>query len=305
MSNELDSNFIDSKLPKASLVRQIIEQAWELYCQLDVHGKLIYASSRFNELMGFVPVDVEQFIEAVESEFRLDVYKLFVHTMQTKTSSKLVFRARGAGEAYLWLECTAIPFCDDKGELIEIAFALQDRTRHKSQESHLVAMAFHDPLTGLPNRRLFKERLHQLLQLAKRTDRPFALLYVDIDDFKMINDTMGHDIGDAFLQVFVDRVQGCLREIDMFARMGGDEFTILLPAVDCLEHVEGIAQRILASVEQTWDIEGHSFRSTVSMGITMYRSDLTDATQMMKEVDIALYQVKGKGRNHYQFYGHS
>ncbi|CAH1206303.1 hypothetical protein PAECIP111891_02872 [Paenibacillus allorhizoplanae] len=304
MSNETSSDFIISKLPKTLLARQIIEQAWELYCQFDVHGKLIYASSRFNERMGFVPDHIEQFIEAVESDFRLDVYKLVVNTLKTKTSSRLEFRARGAGEAYLWLECTAIPFCDEKGELIEIAFALQDRTRNKSQESHLVAMAFHDPLTGLPNRRLFKERLHQLLQLAKRTDRVFALLYVDIDDFKIINDTMGHDIGDAFLQVFVARVQGCLRENDTFARMGGDEFTILLPAVDCLEHVESIAQRILASIEQTWEIQGHSFHSTVSIGITMYRSNLTDATQMMKEVDIALYQVKGKGRNHYQFYSH-
>lgn len=305
MSKEIGSDFINhSKVPKAILARQIIEQAWDLYCQLDAHGNLIYASSRFYEIMGSVPVHIEQFIEAVDVEFRLDVYKLFVHTLQTKTSSKLEFRVRGAGEANLWLECTAISLCDEKGELIEIAFALQDRTQHKNQESHLIAMAFHDPLTGLPNRRLFKEHVHQLLKLAKRTDRMFALLYVDIDDFKIINDTMGHDVGDAFLQEFVERVKSCLREFDMFARMGGDEFTILLPAVDCQEHVEGIARRIVASVEQTWEVQGHNFRSTVSMGITMYRSDHTDVTQMMKEADIALYQVKGKGRNHYRFYSH-
>lgn len=303
MRKDMDSDFIKhSRLPKVSLARQIIEQAWDLYCQLDVHGNLIFASNRFHEILGYVPEHVGQIIEAVESEFREDVYKLFMHTVQTKTSSKIEFRARGINEAHLWMECIAIPLRDEKDELIEIAFALEDSTLRKNQESSLVAMAFHDPLTGLPNRRLFKEHLHQLLQQAKRTDRAFALLYVDIDDFKIINDTMGHDIGDAFLQDFVGRIQGCLREIDMFARMGGDEFTILLPAVDCREHVESIAQRIIACVEQVWDIQGQAFRSTVSMGITMYRSDQTDATQMMKEVDIALYQVKGKGRNHYQFY---
>ena len=200
------------------------------------------------------------------------------------------------------MECIAIPLCDEKDELIEIAFALQDITLRKNQESRLVAMAFHDPLTGLPNRRLFKEHLHQLLQQAKRTDRAFALLYVDIDDFKVINDTMGHDIGDAFLQEFVGRIQGCLREIDMFARMGGDEFTILLPAVDCQEACRKHCSAHHSCVEQAWDVQGQAFRATVSMGITMYQSDQTDATQMMKEVDIALYQVKGKGRNHYQFY---
>jgi diguanylate cyclase (GGDEF)-like protein/PAS domain S-box-containing protein len=305
MRNELDSEFIKhSRLPKESLARQIIEQAWDLYCQLDVHGNLIYASNRFHEILGYVPEHVQQIIEAIDSEYRVDVYKLFMHTLQTNTSSKLEFRARGTNGAHLWLECTAIPLCDEKGELIEIAFALHDSTQRKSHESRLVAMAFHDPLTGLPNRRLFKEHFQKLLLQAKRTGRAFALLYIDIDDFKIINDTMGHDIGDAFLQEFVSRIQGCLREIDMFARMGGDEFTILLPAVDCRQHVESIAQRIIACVEQAWDVQGQVFRSTVSMGITMYRSDQTDAVQMMKEVDIALYQVKGKGRNHYQFYNY-
>jgi diguanylate cyclase (GGDEF)-like protein len=149
---------------------------------------------------------------------------------------------------------------------------------------------------------LFKEHINQLLLQTKRTGRPFALFYLDIDDFKIINDTMGHDIGDAFLQDFAARIQNCLREIDMFARMGGDEFTILLPVVDCEEHVDRIAQRIIRCVEQPWQVKGHSFRSTVSMGITVYQGDQLDAAGLMKQVDIALYQVKDKGRNNYQFF---
>ncbi|MBP1964711.1 diguanylate cyclase domain-containing protein [Paenibacillus aceris] len=118
----------------------------------------------------------------------------------------------------------------------------------------------------------------------------------------MINDTMGHDVGDAFLQNFAHRIQSCLRDVDMFARMGGDEFTILLPGVECEEHVKNVAQRILQCVDQPWEVQDQQFRATVSMGITMYQSDKTEASHMLKEVDVALYQVKGKGRNHFQFY---
>ncbi|OCT15950.1 hypothetical protein A8709_10035 [Paenibacillus pectinilyticus] len=285
-----------------SFARQIMEQAWDLYCKFDVHGKLTYASSRCLDLIGYMPEEFQQIVGLIDSEYRIDLHKLFIQILQGSSSSKLEFRARATSGAHLWLECTAFPICDTQGELLEIIFALNDITLRKNQESRLVAMAFRDPLTSLPNRRLFKEHLLQQLQQAKRTNRAFALLYVDIDDFKIINDTMGHDVGDAFLQEFAKRIQGCLREVDTFARMGGDEFTILLPGVDCSEHVESVAQRIIQCVEQPWEVQGHTFTTTISMGITMYRSDQTDAVQMMKEVDIALYQVKGKGRNHYQFY---
>ncbi|SDO68871.1 PAS domain S-box-containing protein/diguanylate cyclase (GGDEF) domain-containing protein [Paenibacillus sp. yr247] len=287
---------------KNTFVRQFIEQAWDLFCMFDVHGNLTYASKSFNQVIGFIPKDFQQVVEFIDSEYRMDLHKMFIKTLQTCSSSKLEFRMRSASESFIWLECTAIPIRNEEGVLAEISFVLSDITLRKNQEARLVAMAFHDPLTGLPNRRLFKEQLQQMLLQARRTNRPFALLYLDIDDFKVINDTMGHDVGDAFLQDFALRIQGCLREVDMFARMGGDEFTILLPAVDCEEHVDSVAQRIIQCVEQPWEVQGQHFRATVSMGITMYHSDKTDAANMMKEVDIALYKVKGKGRNHYQFY---
>ncbi|MDF2649751.1 MAG: diguanylate cyclase with sensor [Paenibacillus sp.] len=303
MSHKADSDIAKhSSLQKDTFVRQFIEQAWDLFSIFDVYGNLTYASKNFSEVIGFIPTNFQQIVGFIDSEYGMDLHKMFIKTLQTCSSSKLEFRARGASKNIIWFECTAIPIRNDEGVLAEISFVLTDITLRKNQENRLIAMAFHDPLTGLPNRRMFKEHLQQMLLQANRTKRPFGLLYLDIDDFKVINDTMGHDVGDAFLQAFTHRIKGCLREVDMFARMGGDEFTILLPAVNCKEHVENVAQRIIQCFEQPWDIQGQQFRATVSMGITMYSSDESDATSMMKEVDIALYKVKGKGRNHYQFY---
>lgn len=285
-----------------SFARQLIEQSWDLYCQFDINANLTYASDQFLKWIGFIPDDFQQIAPYIDSEYRVDLQKLFLRTLQMQTSSKIEFRARSSSDNVIWFECLAIPISDGDGKLVQICVGLTDITQRKNQENRLIAMAYHDPLTGLPNRRLFKEHLQQLLLQARRTSRPFALMIVDIDDFKIINDTMGHDVGDAFLQAFVRRIQGCLREVDMFARIGGDEFMIVLPAVDCEENVRGVAQRMIHCVEQIWDVQGYQFHSTVSMGITMFRGELNEATQMMKEVDIALYQVKGKGRNHYRFY---
>ncbi|NQX71514.1 sensor domain-containing diguanylate cyclase [Paenibacillus alba] len=285
-----------------AFVRQFIEQAWDYFCTFDVHGNLTYASKSFGQVVGFIPKDFQQIVDFIDSEYRMDLYKMFIKALQTYRSNKLEFRAKSAKEECIWLECTAIPIKNEQGELAEISFVLHDITLRKNEESRLVAMAFHDPLTGLPNRRLFKDHLQQMLVQSKQTNRAFALLYLDIDDFKIVNDTMGHDVGDAFLQEFAQRIQGCLREVDMFARMGGDEFTIILPTVDCEEHVSSVAERIIQCVEQPWKVHGRIFRSTVSMGITMCHSGVADAATLLKEVDIALYQVKGKGRNHYQFF---
>ncbi|MNH99988.1 Phytochrome-like protein cph2 [compost metagenome] len=165
-----------------------------------------------------------------------------------------------------------------------------------------MALAYHDPLTGLPNRRLFKEHLNQALLQAKRKEKQLSLLYLDIDNFKHINDTMGHDIGDQFLQQFANRIRGCLREMDTFARMSGDEFTILLPYFESSDNVELVAQRIFNSLKEPWNVEQYQFTASVSMGIVIYPQDGIDSKSLLKHVDIALYQVKNRGRNGYQFY---
>jgi len=279
---------------------QFIEQAWDLFLVIDIHGDLLYASPSFERVVGFLPVTLDHVFALVDSEYRMDLHKLFIKTTQTLSSSKLEFRAKRAGEGYVWLECTAIPITDNHGNLVQMTFGLNDITTRKHQENRLIAMAYHDPLTGLPNRRLFKDQLSQMIAQTKRSGKPFALLYCDIDDFKTINDTMGHDVGDGFLQEFVKRIQACLRDKDFFSRMGGDEFTILLHTMDSEAQVNEVAERIVGCMEQPWEVKGHSFRATVSIGITLY-NESSDGTSIMKQVDLALYEVKTRGKRNYHF----
>lgn len=284
------------------LFRQIVEETWEMLSIVDVQGKVQYASAGFERIVGFNPENVQEFLNYIAPEYRMDARKLFHKAVHAGRSGKLELKVERIDQSSIWLEAMIMPIKPSEGPYTQVAVVCNDITTKKTYENKLLALAYHDPLTGLPNRRLFKEHLTQALSQARRTGKPLALLYLDIDDFKYINDTMGHDVGDQFLVEFAKRIRGCLREIDTFARMGGDEFTILLPAFEAKENVEMIAKRIFRSLEKPWCIEHYEFTATVSMGIILYPDDGVDASSLLKQVDSALYQVKGTGRNRYQFY---
>jgi diguanylate cyclase (GGDEF)-like protein/PAS domain S-box-containing protein len=281
---------------------QIVHSAWDTLNVFDVTGNLVYGSGSHERSIGFVPSRTEELIPRIDSEYRIDLRKLFISAAELGKKGRLQFRFKHMNESWIWVETVAIPIKGMDGYITHIAFVSNDITVQKQHESKLIAMAYHDPLTGLPNRRRFKEHINQQMMLSKRTGKMMALLYVDVDDFKMINDTMGHHVGDGFLQVFSERVRGCLREVDIFSRMGGDEFTILLPMMDSIDQVETVLKRIFQSIEQPYELEGHRFYSTVSMGIAMYPNDGEDSNILLKKVDTALYLVKGTGRNAFQFF---
>jgi diguanylate cyclase (GGDEF)-like protein/PAS domain S-box-containing protein len=284
------------------LFRQIVLDAWDTISLFDPSGSLLFASSSHENNIGFVPAEMDEMIARVDSEYRVDMRKLFFNAVQYGKKGRLEFRFQILDGSWLWFETLALPIRLPDGTIYQIAFMSNDITAKKLQEAKLIAMAYHDPLTGLPNRRRFKEHLHQEILYAKRTGKMMALLYLDLDDFKIINDTMGHDVGDAFLQAFSHRVRSCLREVDLFSRMGGDEFTILLPLMDSIQSVETVAKRIFHSIEEPYQLDGKQFQSSISMGIALYPTDGEDASVLLKKVDIALYHVKGRGRNGYQFY---
>lgn len=173
--------------------------------------------------------------------------------------------------------------------------------RHWNEEV-IRYQAFHDLLTGLPNRVLFNERLQQSLAQAELEQETLAVMFLDLDRFKTINDTLGHAIGDQLLQTATQRLVGCLRDSDMIARWGGDEFTLLLPLVNSVDDVAKIAQRILDAMKPTFLLNGHELYVTSSIGIALYPQDGKDAQTLLKNADAALYRVKEQGRNHYQFH---
>ncbi|MDQ0160921.1 GGDEF domain-containing protein, partial [Alkalibacillus salilacus] len=165
-------------------------------------------------------------------------------------------------------------------------------------------LANKDPLTGLANRRKLNEGLHKLLQQQVLMNQQIALLYLDLDEFKEINDTYGHHVGDELLRQVTERINQVIRGDDTFSRIGGDEFVILLPDVDDMEEVAQIAERILEAVGQTRIIDGYSFSTSFSIGIAFYEEG-DNPTSLIEKADYALYQAKDSGKNNYVIYNES
>ena len=178
----------------------------------------------------------------------------------------------------------------------------RDITERKRAERQLAYMATHDPLTGLPNRMLFNDRLTLALAQAQRHHQKLAVLLLDLDRFKDINDTLGHNVGDQLLHVASKRLKGLLRKSDTLARMGGDEFLFLVPDITRLENATEITRKILESFREPFSFEEHELRTTASIGVTIYPDDGLDADTLLKNADIAMYSAKQKGRNNYQRY---
>ena len=185
------------------------------------------------------------------------------------------------------------------GGLVCVVRDVTERTYAEEQIKHL---AYHDALTGLPNRLLFKDRLTVALSHAQRDRSRLAVLFLDLDRFKVINDSLGHNVGDQLLQAVAARVHACVRESDTVARLGGDEFTLLLPALARSEDAAVVAQKILEAIRYPFHIEGREFFTTTSIGISLYPEDGTDAATLIKNADTAMYQAKEEGRDNYQLF---
>jgi diguanylate cyclase (GGDEF)-like protein/PAS domain S-box-containing protein len=183
-----------------------------------------------------------------------------------------------------------------------ICYAVRDITERKLAEEKLRYQACHDLLTDLGNRSLFNEQLHQAIANSQRYNHQFAILFLDLDRFKNINDTLGHNIGDKLLQSLGNRLKSCIRSGDILARWGGDEFTLLLSEIKQGEDAAKVARRILNLAKQPFQILEHQLYVNLSIGITVYPQDGDDPETLLKNADIALYRVKDQGGNNYEYY---
>jgi diguanylate cyclase (GGDEF)-like protein/PAS domain S-box-containing protein len=188
------------------------------------------------------------------------------------------------------------------GEISGRVLSFRDATARHSNEALIRYQASHDPLTGLPNRTLFDQRLSEALEQAQQNQSQLAVVFLDLDRFKNINDTLGHAAGDLLLQGVAVRLTESLRDSDIVARWAGDEFTLLLPQVHEIADATAIAQRILDSLREEFDLEGHLLRISSSIGIAFYPQDGEDAETLLKNADAALYRAKESGRNTYHLY---
>jgi diguanylate cyclase (GGDEF)-like protein/PAS domain S-box-containing protein len=188
---------------------------------------------------------------------------------------------------------------EGKSVILSVA---RDITERKRAERQLAYIATHDALTGLPNRVLFNDRLNLALAQAQRHQQRLAVLLLDLDRFKDINDTLGHSVGDQFLRATGKRLKGLLRKSDTLARMGGDEFLFLVTEIARADNAIEVARKILESFQEPFLVEDHELRTTASIGVTIFPDDGSDADTLLKNADIAMYSAKQRGRNNYQRY---
>ncbi|MBA5688639.1 EAL domain-containing protein [Rugamonas apoptosis] len=212
-----------------------------------------------------------------------------------------IWNRRRDGELYLE-HLTISSICDDAGVCTHYAAIFADITQRRMAEERLNYLATHDALTGLPNRSLFGERLEHALRCAQRAQHSLGVLFLDLDRFKLVNDSLGHGVGDELLKMVGERLRACVREADTVARLGGDEFTLLLEDVGDARQVAHIAQKLLDAIGAPFHISGEEIYVTPSIGVSMYPDDGGDAQTLVLHADRAMYEAKGAGKNNFQFY---
>jgi diguanylate cyclase (GGDEF)-like protein/PAS domain S-box-containing protein len=219
-----------------------------------------------------------------------------------------IWDRRKNGEVYpKWLTISAVR--GDDGGVTHYVGSHIDITERKAAEEQIRQLAFHDPLTRLPNRQLLLDRLQRSLISNARSGRKGALLFIDLDNFKTLNDTLGHAMGDLLLQQAAERLTSCMREGDTVARLGGDEFVVMLEnlssqTIEAAEHAEAVGEKILAALSRPYRLGTHTFRSSGSIGATIFSGDHHETEELLKQADIAMYQAKKADRNTLRFFDH-
>lgn len=201
-----------------------------------------------------------------------------------------------------WLHCRGKLVTDSDGRPLRIDGVASDVTQRKEAEQQVQVLAYYDNVTGLPNRRLLNDRLMQAMHVAMRSGRKVALLFMDLDNFKYVNDSLGHPVGDMLLREIAQRLLQCVREEDTVSRVGGDEFLVILPDLERGGHAVPVAEKILAATARPFLLQGQQIHTTISIGISVYPDDGNDPNELIRHADSALYQAKGQGRDNYQFF---
>lgn len=286
------------------LAQQVIEASRDGIMVTDANGIIQSVNPAFTQITGFTAEEAVGKTPGIlksgrhDAEFYRQMWEAV--TLDDHWSGE-VWNCRKSGEIYPeWLSINAIR--NDAGEIVKLAAILSDITDRKKNEERIKSLAYFDVLTGLPNRRLFNDRLSMALANARRHDHELSIIFLDLDLFKRINDTLGHSAGDEVLQEVAVRLRKCLREGDTAARMGGDEFTLLLQEIESPEVANSIAQRVNEVISQPFEVAGNTLHITASIGISLYPHDGTDAETLMRNADTAMYSVKEVGRNGFQLY---
>ena len=279
--------------------RIIAEHSMDIIKVLDPQGKIIYASPAIEKILGY-PVRKmigKPFYTTIHSDDMEKARNEFKEMLKTKKYIQINLRRIHQDGHYIWLNTDFVPVLNPEGEVEKIVAISNDITELRKKEKKLAKMAYSDHLTGLPNRRKFMECLQQAIYTSERTGKVTALMVLDCDKFKQINDNFGHDTGDEVIKEFAKRVRTSIRKMDTLSRVGGDEFTIVLPELSHEQDADAISKRIFEEVRKPMYIKGKKLQITVSIGISFYPTNTSNMEELFKEADIALYKAKESGRN--------
>jgi diguanylate cyclase (GGDEF)-like protein/PAS domain S-box-containing protein len=275
----------------------------------DANKNILRVNAAFTAITGYTSEEaVGQTPRLITSGRQDKIFyeSMWTHLNQTGTWEGEIWNRRKNGEVYPeHLTITAVK--DTDGIITNYVATLTDITLSKAASDEIKHLAFYDPLTHLPNRRLLMDRLQQALAASARSGLSGALLFLDLDHFKTLNDTLGHDVGDLLLQQVAERLNNCVREGDTVARIGGDEFVVLLESLDKQEieaaaHTEAVAQKILTVLGYPYHLGTYEHHSTTSLGATVFNDHEAGLEALLKQADIAMYQSKIEGRNTLRFY---
>ena len=270
----------------------------------DAEGTILSVNPAFSEITGYAAAEA---IGRKPSLLRSDHHgPEFYRAMWDRLLSEgqwqgEIWNRRKNGEAYPeWLTISTVPGSD--GVPMRYVSVFSDMTEVRRKDEHIRHQAFHDALTGLPNRALLLDRLEHGIEFARRDQGRLGVVFIDLDRFKAINDTLGHDIGDGLLREVGERLSRSVRGSDTVARMGGDEFVILLEEVEEMEALAVLAKKVVAAISAPMDIGGHAIQVGASVGIACYPDDGVTAVMLMKNADAAMYGAKSAGRGVYRFF---
>jgi diguanylate cyclase (GGDEF)-like protein/PAS domain S-box-containing protein len=296
-----------ARMNEIRLASKVFETTADAIVITDADDHVVMVNSAFSKLTGFTPDDMlgrllseSPFrpIDPIESATRMER----LHREGSVTGEVLRVHKDGS-ELVLWVTATCAR--DAGGRIINYVRVFTNISALKDAQRKLEQVASFDALTNLPNRRLFNDRLNQALLRASRSKRRVGLLFLDLDKFKEVNDTLGHDIGDQLLREVAVRLEKCVRGSDSLCRLGGDEFTIVVENATLPVDAIRVAERIVQALVTPFVLSGHEVKTTVSVGVAIYPDDGTEAATLIKNADVAMYRAKHGGGNRYELFSTS